>query len=300
MTVRTAQVRRFNRLATERAGALSDRFLGRKRPIGQARLLWEIGREGADIRDLRGRLGLDSGYLSRLVRALEAEGLVVSRPGAPDARVRRLSLTPRGEREWEELESRSEALAKSVLEPLSERQERELVAAMGTVERLLTASLIAVGVESPRSAGGRWCLEQYFAELNERFDAGFDPVRSSLADPGEMAPPTGLFLVARLRGAPVGCGGVILPGSAPADIKRMWVAPAVRGLGLGRRLLAELERLARESGSSGTRLDTNRNLTEAIAMYRASGYEEVAPFSDERYAHHWFEKSFSPNSPPGG
>ena len=74
-TAQIAQVRRFNRIATERAGALSERFLGRTRPLGQARLLWEIGRNGANIRDLRARLGHDSGYLSRLLRALEADGL---------------------------------------------------------------------------------------------------------------------------------------------------------------------------------------------------------------------------------
>lgn len=289
-TARIGQVRRFNRIATERAGALSDRFLGRTRPLGQARLLWEIGREGANVRDLRARLGHDSGYLSRLLRALEADGLVVVRPDAADGRVRRATLTPRGEREWDELESRSEALAASVLEPLSERQERELVTAMETVERLLTASLIGVAVESPHSPAGRWCLEQYYGELARRFDDGFDPATSSLPDPGEMAPPTGLFLIARLRGEPIGCGGLILPTAGPAEIKRMWVAPEARGVGLGRRLLSELERLARESGASAARLDTNRNLTEAIAMYRSSGYEEIPDFNGEPYAHHWFEK----------
>src|SRR6187455_2155055 len=133
----------------------------------------------------------------------------------------------------------------------------------------------------------RWCLEQYYAELRARFDAGFDPATSSLPDAGEMAPPTGLFLIARLRGEPVGCGGLILPAGAPAEIKRMWVAPEVRGLGLGRRLLSELERRARESGATVARLDTNRNLTEAISMYRSSGYVEIPRFNDERYAHHW-------------
>ena len=290
-----AQVRRFNRVATERAGALRERFLGRRRPLGQARLLWEIGRSGADVRDLRARLGLDSGYLSRLLRALEGEGLVAVRPDPADARVRRAILTPRGEREWDELESRSEALAVSVLEPLSERQERELVSAMETVERLLTASLISVEAESPRSSAARWCLEQYYAELRERFDAGFDPATSSLPDPGEMAPPSGLFLIARLRGEPVGCGGLILNGADPAEIKRMWVAPEVRGLGLGRRLLSELERKARDAGAPATRLDTNRNLTEAISMYRSSGYEEIPDFNGEPYAHHWFEKRLAPS-----
>ena len=289
-TAQIAQVRRFNRIATERAGALSERFLGRTRPLGQARLLWDIGRNGANVRDLRARLGHDSGYLSRLLRALEADGLVVVRPDAADGRVRRATLTTRGEHEWDELESRSQRLAAAVLEPLSERQEQELVAAMETVERLLTASLIRVAVENPRSPAGGWCLEQYYDELAGRFDDGFDPATSSLPDPGEMAPPTGLFLIARLRGEPVGCGGLILHDARPAEIKRMWVAPPVRGVGLGRRILSELERLAGESGASATRLDTNCNLTEAIAMYRSSGYEEIPDFNGEPYAHHWFEK----------
>jgi DNA-binding MarR family transcriptional regulator/GNAT superfamily N-acetyltransferase len=285
-----AQVRRFNRVATERAGALAEDFLGRRRPLGQARLLWEIGREGEDVRSLRSRLGLDSGYASRLLRALEAEGLLDVRPGSRDGRVRRAELSAHGLSEWDELESRSKALAASVLEPLSERQRTELVAAMETVERLLTASLIDVAVESPTSADARWCLEQYFRELDQRFDAGFEESASSVPDAGEMAPPTGLFLVARLRGDAVGCGGLLLHDDEPPEIKRMWVAPASRGLGLGRRLLAELEERARASGASAIRLDTNRNLKEAISMYRSSGYVEVPRFNAESYAHHWFEK----------
>ena len=71
----------------------------------------------------------------------------------------------------------------------------------------------------------------------------------------------------------------------------MWVAPAARGLGLGRRLLRELERLARETGARTIRLDTNRVLNEAIRLYRSAGYQEVPRFSDEPYAHHWFEKA---------
>jgi ribosomal protein S18 acetylase RimI-like enzyme len=75
-----------------------------------------------------------------------------------------------------------------------------------------------------------------------------------------------------------------------AEVKRMWVSPVVRGLGLGRRLLDELEAQAARHGARLLRLETNRNLTEAIAMYRAAGYAEVAAFNDEAYAHHWFEK----------
>ena len=80
-------------------------------------------------------------------------------------------------------------------------------------------------------------------------------------------------------------------GDGTADAKRMWVAPSARGLGLGRRLLAELERHARDAGVRTLRLDTNRALTEAIALYRAAGYEEIPRFNDEPHAQHWFAKS---------
>jgi DNA-binding MarR family transcriptional regulator/GNAT superfamily N-acetyltransferase len=273
----------------ERIGALSDDFLGRHRPIGQARLLWEVGPDGIDVRDLRARLGLDSGYVSRLLRVLERDGLVRVAPGDDDARVRRVTLTGRGVEEWSELDARSDALAASVLEPLGERQRGELVDAMATVERLLTASMVSVGVEDPRSAGARWCLEQYYDELRGRFEAGFDPANSPV-HAAELTPPAGLMVVARLRGAPVACGGLRLADPERPEIKRMWVAPTVRGLGLGRRMLAELERHARDAGAWVIRLETNRSLTEAISLYRRSGYAEIPPYNDEYYAHHWFEK----------
>jgi ribosomal protein S18 acetylase RimI-like enzyme len=88
----------------------------------------------------------------------------------------------------------------------------------------------------------------------------------------------------------MGCGAVKLHGSEPAEIKRMWVAPSARGLGLGRRILKELERYARAHGASVAHLETNRALDEAIALYRSAGYVEVARFNDEPYADHWFEK----------
>jgi ribosomal protein S18 acetylase RimI-like enzyme len=105
-----------------------------------------------------------------------------------------------------------------------------------------------------------------------------------------MSPPAGLFLMATLHGEAVGCGALKFHPGAPAEIKRMWVSSGVRGLGLGRRLLAELEAQAQAHGAGTVRLETNRALGEAIALYRTAGYREVAAFNDEPYAHHWFEK----------
>ncbi len=285
-----AQVRSFNRTVTERVGALDERFLGRGRPLGEARMLWEIGPGGAEVRQLRGRLGIDSGYASRLLRSLEAQALIEVRPSAEDGRVRHAQLTAAGLAERAELDARADALAQQLLDPLDDGSRARLVAAMAEVERLLVSSLIAIAAEHPASADARWCVEQYFAELATRFETGFDPARSIPVGAEDFAPPAGLLLVARLRGKPVGCGALRFHGAEPAELKRMWVAREARGAGLGRRLLGLLEGHAAAAGAPAVRLETNGSLSEAIALYRATGYEEVAPFNDEPYAHHWFEK----------
>jgi DNA-binding MarR family transcriptional regulator/GNAT superfamily N-acetyltransferase len=284
------QVRRFNRTVTERVGALSDRFLGRDWPMGEARLLWEVGEQGQDVRALRSRLDLDAAYVSRLLRSLEAAGLVAVEPHAHDLRRRTVRLTAEGRAERATLDQRSDELAASFLEPLSASQRTRLVAAMDEVGRLLTASMVSVVPTDPAQPEAQHCLRAYFVELGRRFEAGFDPAVSISAGVDELRPPAGLLLVAYLHAEPVGCGALKFHGDAPTEIKRMWVAESARGLGVGRRLLAELEVQAARRGSRVLHLETNRSLTEAIRMYRSAGYTEVEPFNDEPYAHHWFEK----------
>ncbi|MGY0060444.1 bifunctional helix-turn-helix transcriptional regulator/GNAT family N-acetyltransferase [Streptomyces sp. LZ34] len=284
------QVRRFNRTVTERVGVLHDHYLGRDRPIGEARLLWEIGDQGQDIRQLRERLGLDSGYVSRLLRSLESDDLVTLEPHPEDRRVRTVRLTESGRAERAALDRRSDELAGSLLQPLNAAQRTRLVAAMAEVDRLLTAATVTLEVVDPDHPDAQHCLRSYFTELQERFETGFDPGRSLLPDAGGLRPPHGLFLVARLHGEPVGCAGLKLPPTAPAEIKRMWVAPHTRGLSLARRLLAELEARAAGHGYDVLRLDTNKALDAAIGLYHSFGFQEVPAFNDEPYAHHWFEK----------
>ena len=284
------QLRRFNRTVTQRVGALSDRFLARDRPLGEARLLWEIGREGTEVRALRNRLDLDSGQASRLLRSLEAAGMVRVAPSPADGRVRVATLTPAGLAERAELDRRSEELAASILAGLDAGQRGLLVEAMRTVERLLTYGAVEIRPVDPAGADARQCVRAYVEELNRRSQKPYDPAAGVSAEPHEMTPPHGAFLIAYLHSEPVGCGGVKhLPGG-PSDIKRMWVSPAARGLGIGRRLLAELEELVAQSGARAARLETSGVLTEAIAMYRSAGYREVAPFNDEPFADYWFEK----------
>ena len=285
------RVRRFNRTVTQRIGALDAAFLSRGRPLGQARVLWEIGPDGCDVRRLRSRLDLDSGYLSRLLRSLESDGLVVVEPSGADGRVRTARLTGDGLAERAELDRRSDEAAGAILERLSPRQRDQLVTAMAEVERLLVASAVHIAVCDPRHPDARRAVGAYVSELAKRFEAGFDPALSISATDHEMSAPAGLFLIATLHGEPVGCGALKFHQDAPAEIKRMWVASGARGLGLGRRILAELEALAAARGIRTLRLETNRFLNEAISLYRSAGYREVAAFNDEPYAHHWFEKA---------
>lgn len=299
------QVRSFNRLVTQRVGALEESYLQRGRPLSEARLLFEAGRAeepaGIDVRALRQRLELDSGYLSRLLRSLEGQGLVEVRRRADDARVRTVTLTKAGRAERDTYEALSDQLADAILAPLDAPRRERLVAAMAEVERLLARAALDVRPEDPDTADARGCLEAYVRELAERFEAGFDPARSNPIAAADMRPPRGCLVLARMAGRPVGCGALKgrLDGSgahgggaaAIGEIKRMWVDPSARGLGVARRILEALEALAREAGFTTLRLETNGTLVEAQALYRSAGYGEVAPFNGEPYAHHWFEKA---------
>ncbi len=291
MASEIAHVRRFNRMVTERVGALNDHFLGRDRPLGLSRLLWEIGAEGREVVMLRSRLGLDSGQLSRMLRRLEADGLVAVTPSESDARIRVARLTEKGLAERGVLDERSDALAASILEPLDTAQRTELVGAMRSVERLIATALFELRHVDAGSSHAKRCLRAYVAELNRRApQRGFDPRKGATAEPHEVQPPHGAFVVAYLRGEPVGCGAVKHHPGGVTDIKRMWVAESARGLGLGRRMLEHLEELGRARGSREAHIETNDVLEEAIALYRSAGYVEVPPFNDEPFADRWFAK----------
>ncbi len=287
------QVRRFNRVVTERVGALNDRFLGRAMPLGEARLLWEIGTDGCEVRLLRSRLGLDSGYLSRLLRSLESAGLVVVSASAADGRIRVANLTAAGRRERAALDQRSDELAQSLLTPLTSGQRQRLLAAMREVERLLIAASVEIRPVDPEHPDAQYCLAEYVAELNRRSTRGFDPSVGATALPYEVRPPAGQFFVAYLHDEPVGCGAVKHHADAPAEIKRMWIAPQARGLGLGHRLLDALEACARAGGAHVAHIETSAVLTEALCLYRSSGWLEVPPFNDEPFADHWLEKALT-------
>jgi DNA-binding MarR family transcriptional regulator/GNAT superfamily N-acetyltransferase len=290
MNRQISQLRSFNRTVTRRIGALDDDFMGRHRPLGESRLLFEIGPEGERVRRLRGRLGLDSGYASRMLQSLEAKGLIRVEKAEHDGRVRVARLTDLGRCEVAELDRLSDRSVEAILDPLTPRQRERLVDAMTEVERLLEASAVTIAAEKPSSSDAIWCVGQYFAELDRRFAGGFDAGQSAAGDIAELTPPAGWLLIARTYDEPVGCGALRVDPAGYGEIKRVWIAARMRGLGLGRRMLKALEAQAAAAGLTLLRLDTNGVLAEAQALYRTGGYTEIPCFNDNPYAHHWFEK----------
>lgn len=290
MTVeqQTATVRRFNRAYTQRIGALEDSFLGMGLPLPATRLMFEIGSKPGTVRDLRTRLGLDSGYLSRLLRRLETDGLVAVEPDPADRRRRVATLTEKGRERWAELEARSEERARSLIDPLTPRQRTRLTAALAEADLLVRAASVTLTETDPTEPEARKAVQRYFEELRDRF--GFDSAGQDIKDAAMLCPPDGAFIVAVSDGEPVACGGLQTIASGIGEIKRMWVDAAWRGAGLGSRVLRDLETRAAALGHHTLRLDTNETLTEAIAMYERAGYQPVARYNENSFATHFFEK----------
>src|SRR5258708_6802895 len=163
------QVRRFNRLYAQRLGVLDEDYLARGRPLAEARLLYEIGDGGADVKMLRQRLSLDSGYFSRLTRSLERQKLILVVNGAHDRRHKTLRLTAAGRKERAAYERLSDDLARSLAKGLSKGENERLVAALAEAERLIRKASVSIIADDPGSDAAKWCLAQYYRELDQRF-----------------------------------------------------------------------------------------------------------------------------------
>ena len=283
-----SRVRRFNRAVTSAVGALDTSFLGRGRPLGAARVLNAIGHGRTDVGDIRDYLGLDSGLMSRLLRSLEDEGLIETTAHDDDARRRIAKLTAAGKREFNAYEAISNRQAKDFLAHHTQRE--ALLSAMDLIASALGRDGTALQEMDPRSDEARYCLGEYYAELARRFKQGFDVKLSRDPDAKDMVRPRGSFIVAMSDGLPIGCVGLKGNGGEIAEIKRLWVAPSARGLGLGRRLMDAAEAAARELGIAVLRLDTNSALPEAGQLYRRTGWTEIPRFNDDPYPDLFFEK----------
>jgi DNA-binding MarR family transcriptional regulator/GNAT superfamily N-acetyltransferase len=283
-----SRVRRFNRAVTSEVGALDTSFLGRGRPLGAARVLNAIGLGRGDVAELRDYLGLDSGLMSRLLRGLEDEGLIETLPHPDDARRRIAKLTRSGRQEFSAYEAISNSRAEVIL--ARHHKPEALLAAMDMVASAFGCSRIRIEEADPRDDEARYCLGEYYSELSRRFKGGFEVSLSRDPDATDMMAPRGVFFVAMSDGLPLGCVGLKGTGGELAEIKRLWVAPSARGLGVGRRLMDSAENAARSLSVKVLRLDTNSALPEAGRLYRSTGWTEIERFNDDPYPDLFFEK----------
>ncbi|PZR00591.1 MAG: PadR family transcriptional regulator [Cereibacter sphaeroides] len=284
-----ARIRRFNRAVTLATGALDTSFLGLGRPLVAARVLWSTTAEGTDVTSIRENLRLDSGHLSRILRRLESEGMITTEP-APDDRRRRIArLTASGRAEVAEYDRLNDLMADGML--ARSRDGAALLSAMDLIANTLNRDRIEIAPSDPEAPQAQACLAAYAALLAEKIP-GFSATHVPVPDPeaASYRPPKGAFLLAKADGATLACVSLKTVAPGEGEVKRLWVAPSARGLGLARRMMTAIEDTARAMGLTRLRLDTNENLPEAIALYRATGWAEVAPFTGFP-ATHWFAKA---------
>ena len=284
-----SRIRRFNRAITRETGVLDQSFLGRGRPLGPARVLNAIGAGHSDLEDLRRYLGLDKTVLSRYLAGLQKDGLLDLVPAPSDGRRRRARLTEAGAQEYAAYEALSNTQAQSLLD--RHPRPEALLAAMDLIASALGRDEVQIVPADPTDARAITCLEAYYAELAARFDQGFDVSLSADPEAADMRPPRGTFLLALSDGLPLGCVGLKGTDKGYGEIKRLWISPAARGMGLARRLMAEVEAAARDLGIDLLRLDTNSALPEAVALYQNSGWTEIERFNDDPYPDYFFEKA---------
>lgn len=284
-----ARLRRFNRAVTREVGALDTSFLGRGRPLGAARVLQLVRPGGTDVALIRDRLALDSGLTSRFLRSLEAEGLITTATDPDDRRRRVARLTPKGQAEMAAYEAIGHDRAAGLIARAGSRA-GDLVAAMDLIATLLNRDQMDIREADPDAPEALACQRAYFDEILARV-AIARPEYFPLPDPGadSYRPPRGSFLVAWSDDLPIGCVALRPLDDRTGEVKRLWVDASARGQGLSRRLMAAIEAEARAMGYSRLRLDTNSALTEAIALYRATGWTDIPAYTTPP-ADVWMEK----------
>jgi DNA-binding MarR family transcriptional regulator/N-acetylglutamate synthase-like GNAT family acetyltransferase len=274
-------IRRFNRFYTRRVGALQAQYLASPYSLPQARVLYELGQRGeCTASELGADLDLDLGYLSRLVQGLRRSGLVQGESAKEDARRVRLTLTARGRKAYQQLDSRSRDEVGAMLSKLGASEQTRLVDALQAVEGVLdkkNGSSIILRSHKPGDMGwvigahGRLYAQEY--GWDERFEALVARIAADFVD--DFDKNRERCWIAEMNGEPVGCVFVVKKSKSVAKLRLLIIEPRARGVGLGRRLVDECIAFAREKGYRKLVLWTQSNLAAARAIYRKTGFVKV-------------------------
>jgi putative acetyltransferase len=278
-------LRHFNRSYTNRLGLLSRYRFDTKLTLTESRVIFEIGGTGEHTQSALGRdLKIDMGYMNRVIKSLAARGMVSVSKNERDGRVSFLSLTGAGREALKRIDAASDAQAEEMLRGFSENQKRSLVAHLQAVEDLLaqheTPGLRIDRAEGPADvAAARTLMREYGDFLG--IDLSFQGFEEELAGlPGKYAPPSGALLLALLSPGRRVAGCVALRKLAPGicEMKRLFVRPRHRGLGIGRALAERIVEEGAARGYRAMRLDTLDRLESAVALYRALGFVPIPPY----------------------
>ncbi len=292
---RVAQFREFNRFHTRLVGALNEHLLASDYTLPQVRVLYEVAnappKAPPSARDLGEALGIDTGYLSRIVTGLADEGLIDRLPSEQNAKRLALTLSDKGREVFRGLNDASAKEAAAMLEGLSDQEQRELIGAMGKVRRLLgdgtnEATFILRDPEPgdlgwityqhgrlyAKEYGWDWTFEALVAEIVGQFAKTYDPSCERC-------------WVAEREGEVIGSVFIVRQDDDTAKLRLLYVDASARGLGLGRRLVEETLRFARDKGYKRMILWTNDVLVSARRIYEAAGFELL-----EEEPHHSFGK----------
>jgi DNA-binding MarR family transcriptional regulator/GNAT superfamily N-acetyltransferase len=295
-----ADVRHFNRLYTKQIGLLNEGLLRSPYSLTEVRVLYELAdKEATTATDLSRELGLDAGYQSRILRKFQEKGLIERKPSPSDARQMQLSLSKKGRAEFEPLHAAAEAEIAAMLEKLTEEEQRQMVGSMQRIERLLrlenpASEPFLLRPHQPGDMG--WVIHRHgvlYAQeygWDERFEALVAQIAAEFIQ--NFDPKCERCWIAERDGEIVGSVFMVKKDEQTAKLRLLWVEPKVRGLGLGKRLVDECIRFARQVGYQRITLWTQSNLTAARHIYEDAGFQLVSQqkhksFGKELVAETW-------------
>jgi DNA-binding MarR family transcriptional regulator/GNAT superfamily N-acetyltransferase len=296
---RESAVRRFNRFWTARIGVLQAGLLETPYSLTEARVIFELAQsDTTDLVDLRRRLGLDAGYLSRILGRFKSDGLVETVTSPEDGRRLVVSLTEQGREVFSDLDRRSATEIRSMLEQLPDEEQRRLVAAMGTIEDVFSSVSVdepyVIRQLLPGDLG--WVVQRHGVVYSEEYgwDQTFEAlVARIVADyVDDHDPMRENAWIAEVGGEPVGCVFCVRRDDETAQLRILLVDPKGRGLGIGSRLVTECIRFARRVGYRKMMLWTNDVLVSARRIYEAAGFELVAEGPHHSFGHELVEQTW--------
>lgn len=289
---RVATVRAFNRFYTGVIGALDAEHLRTPYSLTEARVIWELRQRGSvDLRELRDLLGLDAGYLTRIINRFAADGLVARERSETDARRQVVTLAEPGQAVWRELDQLTTVSIGGLLDRLGDSDQRRLVASMGVVQGLLDGAPRPPSylLRAPRPGDLGWVISRNGALYAEEYgwDASYEALVARIVadyvdghDPARES-----AWLAEVDGDPVGCVFVVREDDETARLRLLLVEPSVRGMGIGGRLVEECLRFARRAGYRRMVLWTNDVLTSARRIYQRAGFELVESDKHHSFGH---------------